>query len=79
MQPKLLLALKAAGGAAIIHHGSIDGVLGNPTLTAYSAAKGGQQPLTHVIGHRLAQHDIRPSEFFNYGFVAQWRGRHSGA
>ena len=28
---KLLSALKAAGGAAIIHHGSIDGVFGNPT------------------------------------------------
>ena len=56
---KLLPALKAAGGAAIIHHGSIDGVLGNPTLTAYSAAKGGLQPLTHVMGHWLARHDIR--------------------
>ena len=41
---KLLPALKAAGGAAIIHHGSIDGVLGNPTLVAYSASKGGLQP-----------------------------------
>ena len=38
---KLLPALKAAGGAAIIHHGSIDGVLGNSTLTTYSADKGG--------------------------------------
>lgn len=56
---KLLPALKAAGGAAIIHHGSIDGVLGNPTLTAYSAAKGGLQPLTHVMGHWLARHCIR--------------------
>jgi NAD(P)-dependent dehydrogenase (short-subunit alcohol dehydrogenase family) len=56
---KLLPALKAAGGAAIIHHGSIDGVLGNPTLTAYSAAKGGLKPLTHVMGHWLAGHDIR--------------------
>jgi len=56
---KLLPALKAAGGAAIVHHGSIDGVLGNPTLTAYSAAKGGLQPLTHVMGHWLARHGIR--------------------
>lgn len=56
---KLLPALKAAGGAAIVHHGSIDGVLGNPTLTAYSAAKGGIQPLTHVMGHWLARYGIR--------------------
>lgn len=60
---KLLPALKAAGktggGAAIIHHGSIDGVLGNPTLVAYSAAKGGLQPLTHVMGFWLARHGIR--------------------
>ena len=56
---KLLPALKAAGGAAIVHHGSIDGVLGNPTLVAYSAAKGGLQPLTHVMGFWLARHGIR--------------------
>lgn len=56
---KLLPALKAANGAAIIHHGSIDGVLGNPTLVAYSAAKGGLQPLTHVMGFWLARHGIR--------------------
>jgi len=56
---KLLPALKAAGNAAIIHHGSIDGVLGNPTLVAYSASKGGLQPLTHVMGFWLARHGIR--------------------
>lgn len=56
---KLLPALKAANGAAIIHHGSIDGVLGNPTLVAYSASKGGLQPLTHVMGYWLAPHGIR--------------------
>lgn len=56
---KLLPALKAAGRASIVHHGSIDGVLGNPTLVAYSASKGGLQPLTHVMGFWLAQHGIR--------------------
>ncbi len=56
---KLLPALKAADGATIIHHGSIDGVLGNPTLVAYSASKGGLQPLTHVMGYWLAPHGIR--------------------
>lgn len=56
---KLLPGLKAANGASIIHHGSIDGVLGNPTLVAYSASKGGLQPLTHVMGFWLAPHGIR--------------------
>jgi NAD(P)-dependent dehydrogenase (short-subunit alcohol dehydrogenase family) len=56
---QLLPALKAARGAAIVHHGSIDGVLGNPTLVAYSASKGGLQPLTHVMGFWLARHGIR--------------------
>jgi NAD(P)-dependent dehydrogenase (short-subunit alcohol dehydrogenase family) len=56
---QLLPALKAANGAAIVHHGSIDGVLGNPTLVAYSASKGGLQPLTHVMGFWLAPHGIR--------------------
>ncbi len=56
---KLLPALKATGNAAIIHHGSIDGVLGNPTLVAYSASKGGLQPLTHVMSFWLARHGIR--------------------
>jgi NAD(P)-dependent dehydrogenase (short-subunit alcohol dehydrogenase family) len=56
---KLLPALKAANGASIIHHGSIDGVLGNPSLVAYSASKGGLQPLTHVMGYWLAPHGIR--------------------
>lgn len=56
---KLLPALRAAGSATIIHHGSIDGVFGNPTLVAYSAAKGGLQPLTHLMGFWLATHGIR--------------------
>ena len=56
---KLLPGLKVAGGAAIVHHGSIDGVLGNPSLVAYSAAKGGLQPLTHIMGFSLARYGIR--------------------
>ena len=55
----LLPGLKSANGASIIHHGSIDGILGNPTLVAYSASKGGIQPLTHVMGYWLAPHGIR--------------------
>ncbi len=45
----LLPGLKAAGGASIINHGSIDGVLGNPTVFAYSVSKGGLVPLTHAL------------------------------
>lgn len=56
---RLLPALKAAGKAAIIHHGSIDGVQGNPTLVPYSAAKGGLVPLTHVMAYWLSPHGIR--------------------
>jgi NAD(P)-dependent dehydrogenase (short-subunit alcohol dehydrogenase family) len=56
---RLLPALKAAGKAAIVHHGSIDGMQGNPTLVPYSAAKGGLIPLTHVMAYWLSPHGIR--------------------
>lgn len=51
--------MKKAGSGAIINHGSIDGFLGNPSLAAYSAAKGGVIPLTHVMAHDLAKYHIR--------------------
>ncbi len=51
--------MKQAGSGAIINHGSIDGFLGNPSLAAYSAAKGGVVPLTHVMAHDLAKYHIR--------------------
>jgi len=51
--------LKAAGGAAVVHLGSIDGQLGNPTVAAYSASKGGVIPLTHVMAAALAPAAIR--------------------
>lgn len=56
---RLVPALRAAGKASIIHHGSIDGVQGNPTLVAYSASKGGLVPLTHVMAYWLSPHGIR--------------------
>lgn len=56
---RLVPALRAAGRSAIIHHGSIDGVQGNPTLIPYSASKGGLVPLTHVMAYWLAPHGIR--------------------
>ena len=51
--------MKKAGSGSIIIHGSIDGVLGNPAIAAYSAAKGGLLPLTHVMAHDLGKYNIR--------------------
>jgi len=51
--------MKKAGAGAIINHGSIDATLGNPAIAAYSAAKGGVIPLTHVMAHDLAKYKIR--------------------
>ena len=51
--------IKKAGSGSIINHGSIDGVLGNPSIAAYSAAKGGLLPLTHVMAHDLGKYNIR--------------------
>lgn len=55
----LLPLVKKAGAASIINHASIDAVLGNPHIAAYSAAKGGIIPLTHVMAHDLAKYNIR--------------------
>ena len=51
--------MKRAGAGSIINHASIDAFLGNPSLAAYSAAKGGVLPLTHVMAHDLAKYRIR--------------------
>ena len=51
--------MKRAGSGSIINHASIDAFLGNPSLAAYSAAKGGVLPLTHVMAHDLAKYRIR--------------------
>jgi NAD(P)-dependent dehydrogenase (short-subunit alcohol dehydrogenase family) len=51
--------LARAGGAAVVHLGSIDGTFGNPSVVAYSAAKAVLVPLTHVMAHELAADDIR--------------------
>lgn len=51
--------MKRAGEGAIINHASIDAILGNPGIAAYSAAKGGVLPLTHVMAHDLAKYQIR--------------------
>lgn len=51
--------MQRAGGGAIVNHASIDAILGNPGLAAYSAAKGGVLPLTHVMARDLAEFNIR--------------------
>lgn len=51
--------MKHAGEGAIVNHASIDAILGNPGIAAYSAAKGGVLPLTHVMAHDLAKYHIR--------------------
>jgi NAD(P)-dependent dehydrogenase (short-subunit alcohol dehydrogenase family) len=55
----LLPLMKKSGSASIINHASIDGALGNPCIAAYSAAKGGLIPLTHVMAHDLGKYNIR--------------------
>ena len=56
---QFLPMMKKASSATIINHASIDGFLGNPSLAAYSAAKGGVIPLTHVMAHDLGKYGIR--------------------
>jgi NAD(P)-dependent dehydrogenase (short-subunit alcohol dehydrogenase family) len=56
---QFLPLMKKAAGGTIINHASIDGVLGNPSLAAYSAGKGGVIPLTHVMAHDLGKYGIR--------------------
>jgi 3-oxoacyl-[acyl-carrier protein] reductase len=51
--------MKKARSGSIINHASIDAFLGNPSLAAYSAGKGGVIPLTHVMAHDLAKHGLR--------------------
>lgn len=51
--------LKRGGRGSIINHASIDALLGNPGIAAYSAAKGGVLPLTHCMARDLAEFNIR--------------------
>ena len=56
---QFLPLMKMSSSAAIINHASIDAFLGNPSIAAYSAAKGGLLPLTHVMAHDLSRYGIR--------------------
>jgi NAD(P)-dependent dehydrogenase (short-subunit alcohol dehydrogenase family) len=51
--------LRAGRSPAVVHLGSVDGVLGNPNVPAYSTAKGGLVALTHVMAHEFAAYGIR--------------------
>ena len=56
---QFLPLLKQSVNGSVINHASIDGFLGNPSLAAYSAGKGGVLPLTHVMAHDLGKYGIR--------------------
>lgn len=51
--------LRGGSQPSVVHVGSIDGVLGNPTMLAYTAAKGGVTTLVHVLAADLAPLGIR--------------------
>ncbi|ABW13855.1 short-chain dehydrogenase/reductase SDR [Parafrankia sp. EAN1pec] len=54
-----LPALRHSEHAAIVHIGSIDGLLGNPQVPSYSAAKAGMVALTRVMAHEFGKYGIR--------------------
>jgi len=56
---QFLPLMKKSNGGVVIHHASIDGFLGNPSVAAYSAGKGGIIPLSHVMAHDLGKYGIR--------------------
>src|SRR5689334_25369827 len=62
--------MKKSAAGSIINHASIDGLLGNPYIAAYSAAKGGLIPLTHVMAHDLGKYNIRVNSIASGGIVA---------
>lgn len=51
--------LRKGTDPSIVHVNSIDGILGNPNIPAYTASKGGVTTLTHVLAAELAAAGIR--------------------
>ena len=51
--------LAASRTGSIVNIGTIDGLQGNPSLPAYSSAKGGLVALTHVMAHDYGQRGVR--------------------
>ncbi|MXP24209.1 SDR family NAD(P)-dependent oxidoreductase [Gordonia sp. HNM0687] len=54
-----LPALRRSGSGAIVHFGSIDGTLGDPSVPAYSVSKGAISTLTRVMAEEIGQWGIR--------------------
>lgn len=52
-------AMVASGGGSIIQVASVAGVMGTPTLSFYSAAKGGVRLFTQSVAKELAQSGVR--------------------
>ena len=65
----VLPMMKKSNGASIINHASVDAMLGNAGIAAYSAAKGGILPLTHVMAHDLAKYNIRVNSICTGGIL----------
>ena len=52
-------AMVASGGGSIIQMSSVAGIEGAPTLSFYSAAKGGVRLMTQAVAKELAQSGVR--------------------
>jgi len=61
--------LKAAGGGAITHIGSVSGQYGGPRTAHYAASKAGLISLAQVIARFGAQHNVR-SNVVSAGLIA---------
>ena len=70
----LLPLMKKSEHGAIVHHASLDAILGNPLLAAYSVAKGGLIPLTHVMARDLAKYKIRVNAICSAGIKTSFTG-----
>ena len=68
----ILPLIKIAGTGSIINHASIDAFLGNPHIAAYSAAKGGIIPLTHVMAYELPKYNIRVNYICSGGIATNY-------
>ena len=68
---QFLPLMKKSSSAVIINHASIDAFLGNPSIAAYSAAKGGVLPLTHVMAHDLASTEYASTAYPPVEFVME--------
>lgn len=55
----LMPLLAATPGASIVNVSTVDGILGNPMLVAYSASKGGLITLTQVMGYEFGGIGVR--------------------